>query len=141
MKNVVVLFVLVLSFLAFETQAQKKSEKAEKAKKEMKSEKAKKEMKSENGKAIGNQEVSFSSSVQCEMCKDRIEKALSLVKGVKSSSVDVAANKINITYNSTQVSEEDLKKAVNEAGYDAEDMVADKEAHNKLPKCCQKGGH
>ncbi len=155
MKKLVVLFVLVLSFLAFETQAQEKGKKAkkEKAKKEVKSEKekaekevnsekgkAKKEVNSEKGKALGNQTVSFTSSVQCDMCKDKIEKALALTKGVKSSEVNVEANQISITYNSNQVSTDDLKKVISETGYDADDVKANKASHDKLPKCCRKSG-
>jgi hypothetical protein len=32
-----------------------------------------------------------------------------------------------------------LRTAISDLGYDADDVPADKKAHDKLPACCQKG--
>ena len=47
---------------------------------------------------------------ECEMCKDRIEKATFKIKGVKYSSWSVPKNKLSIIYNSNKVSLVDIKK-------------------------------
>ncbi len=125
--------IFMLSFIAFDAQAQGKGKK-DKAKKEAKEEKGNK------GKAVakGNQEISIATSVQCDMCKDKIEKALGLTKGIKTANVDVEAQTVKVTFNSTQVSADDIKQVISKTGYDADDVKADKGSYDKLPRCCKK---
>ena len=50
--------------------------------------------------------------------------------------------KVNYLWDRTNV--ENIKAAIANAGYDADDVTADVEAYNKLPTCCKKpedGGH
>lgn len=143
--------VFMLSFMAFDAQAQGKSKK-EKAKKETKAKKEVKEVeeveeveevkseKANKGKAVakGNQEISIATSVQCDMCKEKIEKALSLTKGIKAADVDVEAQTVKVTFNSTQVSADDIKQVISKTGYDADDVKAEKASYDKLPRCCKK---
>lgn len=87
----------------------------------------------------GNEKVVvFKSSINCDMCKSKIEKDLPLTKGVKSVSVDVEKKEIKVVYNADKTDVTKLKAAISKIGYDADDVVADKKSHDHLPKCCQK---
>lgn len=88
--------------------------------------------------AGNDKEVVFKSSINCNMCKEKIEKDLPLTKGVKSVSVDVKKKEIKVIYNGDKTSVDKLKAAIAKIGYDADDVLADKKAHDHLPKCCQK---
>ena len=77
-------------------------------------------------------------SAVCKMCKERIEHDMSFEKGVKSVELDLPTQELTIVYRKDKTTEEDLKIAVTKIGYDADDLVADQKAHDRLPDCCQK---
>lgn len=77
-------------------------------------------------------------TVQCEMCKDKIEKYMSRETGVQSVKVDYKKKTTTITYVTDRTNVEQLKTAIANAGYDADDVTADETAYSKLPKCCKK---
>ena len=56
--------------------------------------------------------------MMCKMCQAHVEKALAAVKGVKSVEVDLDGGKVTVSAKEG-VSEETLKKAVKDAGYQA----------------------
>ena len=72
------------------------------------------------------------------MCKERIEKALSYEKGIKSAVLDVKTKIVTVTYNPSKITPEAIRKAITKTGYDADDMPADKDSYAKLPPCCKK---
>lgn len=86
-----------------------------------------------------NEKVSIQTSAICGMCKDRLEKNMAFEKGVKSVSLDEETKILTIEYRIGKTDKEKLKKAITKIGYDADDLVADQKAHDKLPACCQKG--
>lgn len=77
-------------------------------------------------------------STQCEMCKERIEKALAFEKGVTNSVVDLEKDIVKVTYKKGKTTPEAIKKAISLVGYDADDVAADAKAYAKLPGCCKK---
>ena len=77
-------------------------------------------------------------TVQCEMCKEKIEKYLSREPGVSAVKVDYKKKTTTVTFLSDRNNIEQLKTAIANAGYDADDITADETAYNKLPKCCKK---
>lgn len=85
--------------------------------------------------------IEIKTSAQCEMCKERIEKALAYTKGVKKSNLDINSKKITVTFNPKKISVEKIREVISKAGYDADDMAADVKAYEMLPGCCKKGGH
>lgn len=85
--------------------------------------------------------ITIKTSAQCGMCKDRIEKAMAYERGVKEAVLDVDSKVLTITYKTRKTSPEKLRKAVAKVGYDADKVPAWKKAYDKLPACCQKGGH
>jgi periplasmic mercuric ion binding protein len=84
-------------------------------------------------------------TVQCEQCKDRIEKYLTREEGVQIVKVDYKKKICKVTYLWDRTTTENIKTAIANIGYDAGDVTADPEAYKKLPTCCKKpedgGGH
>ena len=83
--------------------------------------------------------VKIQTSAKCNMCKERLEHDMAFEKGVKSVELDLDTKVLTITYKENKTTEEKLKTAVTKIGYDADEMVADQKAHDRLPACCQKG--
>jgi periplasmic mercuric ion binding protein len=84
-------------------------------------------------------------TVQCESCKERIEGYLKREEGVQKAVVDYKKKTVKVTFNTERTNIENIKTAIANAGYDADDVTADTEAYKKLPLCCKKtedgGGH
>lgn len=114
MKNLMIL--LVITFFTFGTQ----SVMAQKGKK--------------------TETIVVKTSTECGMCKARVEKAMAYERGVTKSSLDVEKAEFTITYKPSKTSPEKLREVISKLGYDADDVKADKRAHDNLPGCCQKGG-
>lgn len=85
-------------------------------------------------------QVKIKTSAICEMCKERIEKQLAFTKGVTESNLDLKDKVVTITYNPKKTDIAKLKKAINDAGYDADETVANEKSYDKLPSCCKKDG-
>ena len=85
--------------------------------------------------------IKIKTSTQCEMCKERLEKAMAYEKGIKSAVLDVPSKVLTVTYKTRKTNPDKIRKAVSKVGYDAYDVPAWKKAYDKLPACCQKGGH
>lgn len=85
------------------------------------------------------EQVEIQTSAVCGQCKERLEKNLAFEKGVRSVSLDDKTKKITIEFRTGRNSKEALKKAITKIGYDADEMLADQKAHDRLPACCQKG--
>ena len=77
-------------------------------------------------------------TVQCEECKDKIESYLKREPGVSYVNVDYRKKTTTITFLTDRNNIEQLKTAIANAGYDADDVTADEDAYKKLPKCCKK---
>ena len=85
-------------------------------------------------------QVQIKTSAVCEMCKKRIEDGLYTQKGVVEANLDLNTKVITIKFRSEKTSEETLRKYISSLGYDADTIVADKAAYDKLPGCCQADG-
>lgn len=83
-------------------------------------------------------EINIKVSSQCNECKETIEKALAFEKGIKSASVDLETNTVKITYRTAKTSPENIRKAISEAGYDADDIAANPKSYENLSDCCKK---
>ena len=84
------------------------------------------------------EKVEIQTSAICGMCKDRIEKNMAFEKGVKSVVLDDKTKILSIEFKTGKTDKEKLKKAVTKIGYDADDLVADQKAYDRLPECCKK---
>lgn len=87
----------------------------------------------------GLQTVTISTpTVQCGMCKQRIEKYMIREEGVHKVNVDYKNKKTKVTYYAERTNIENIKTAIANVGYDADDITANEESYEKLPKCCKK---
>mgnify|MGYP000144413140 CR=1 FL=1 len=84
--------------------------------------------------------IVIKTSTECNMCKERVEKEMAYTKGIISSSLDVDKAELTVVYKSHKTTPEKIRKAISEIGYDADNIKANKKAHDELPNCCQKGG-
>lgn len=77
-------------------------------------------------------------TVQCESCKKRIEEFMKREDGVQKVNVDFKKKVTKVTFVADRTNVENIKTAIANAGYDADDVKADDAAYKKLPKCCKK---
>lgn len=77
-------------------------------------------------------------TIQCDMCKARIEKYLMREEGVTGVKVNVKKKVTGVTWITDRTNIENIKTAVANLGYDADDVTADEAAYKKLPSCCKK---
>jgi periplasmic mercuric ion binding protein len=82
-------------------------------------------------------------TVQCDMCKDKIEEVLKRYDGVMSATVklhktDSTKRQTIVKYITDRTNEEVIKAAIANAGYDANEIAANPEVYKALPKCCKK---
>jgi mercuric ion binding protein len=77
-------------------------------------------------------------TVQCESCKNRIERYISHEEGVQSVKVDVKKHITTVKYWTDRTNVENIKTGIANAGYDADNITANPESYTKLPTCCKK---
>lgn len=77
-------------------------------------------------------------TVQCEMCKDRIEEYLRRVDGVTFVNVKYKQKLTIVKYLTDRTNIEMIKATIANAGYDANEIAANPEFYKMLPKCCKK---
>lgn len=76
-------------------------------------------------------------TVVCDDCKARIERYLSREEGIQSVNVNVKKKTTTVTYLTDRTNVEDIKAAIADVGYDADDVKAEPDAYKKLPSCCK----
>src|SRR5688572_2364677 len=81
----------------------------------------------------------------CEHCKARIETYLKRHDGVIEATVNYRKGETKVKYVTDRINIEEIKTAIANAGYDADDVPATEDSYNRLPKSCKKfsdgGGH
>lgn len=77
-------------------------------------------------------------TVQCDMCKKKIETYLNRYDGITSINVNVKRKEVTVKYITDRINEEEIKTAIANAGYDAGDIPANEDSYKRLPKCCKK---
>lgn len=82
--------------------------------------------KNETIKVLGN----------CEMCKERIEKAAK-VTGVSKAVWSDETKLLTIVYDPSKVKNIEIQKKIAAAGHDTPKFKADNKAYNALPGCCK----
>jgi len=78
----------------------------------------------------------FDVSGNCDLCKERIEKAAKSVDGVQKAVWDIKTKKISITFAKSRTTSETIQKAIAGAGHDTERFKATAENYKQLPGCC-----
>lgn len=77
-------------------------------------------------------------TVQCDMCKGRIERYLMREDGVTAVKVDIKKKVTGVTWITDRTNIENIKTAIANVGYDADDVTAEETSYKKLPPCCKK---
>ncbi len=89
-------------------------------------------------------------SVQCEMCKNRIEQYLKRIDGVTLVNVNYRRKETTVKYVTDRTDIEMIKASIANAGYDVAKATADgskpteieiaanADSYKLLPKCCKK---
>lgn len=75
--------------------------------------------------------------VQCEACKTRIENHLAHEYGVSSVRADYRRHTTTVAWYNDRTNIENIKTAIANMGYDADDVTAEADALKRLPKNCQ----
>ncbi len=83
--------------------------------------------------------IKIKTSATCDMCKETIEKFVAFEKGVKKITLDVDTKVATVVYNPQKTTPDKIRLAIANSGYDADDVPANKKAHDKLDDCCKKG--
>lgn len=89
-------------------------------------------------------------SVQCEMCKNRIEEYLKRIDGVTQVNVNYRRKETTVKYLTDRTNIEMIKTSIANAGYDVAkattdgskpteiEIAANTDSYKMLPKCCKK---
>ena len=72
----------------------------------------------------------------CEMCKERIEKAAQ-IEGVKKAEWNMDTKMLVVTYDGHKLKLEDIEKSIAAVGHDTEKFSAETSVYKKLPGCCK----
>lgn len=84
-----------------------------------------------------NQEVvTFRVSGNCDMCKERIEKAARSVNGVSTASWSADTKMITAGYDPARTNTDAIRQSIALAGHDTDRFKAPDDVYNKLPECC-----
>jgi periplasmic mercuric ion binding protein len=71
----------------------------------------------------------------CDMCKDRIEKAVK-AEGATSASWDVKTKMLSVSYYPSKTNPDALGRKLASVGHDTEKFKAPDDVYAKLPGCC-----
>src|SRR5664279_242450 len=86
---------------------------------------------------VGMKAVISTPGVQCEVCKTRIENRLVHEDGVSSVKADYRKHTVTVVWYTDRTNIENIKTALANMGYDADDVTADLDAYKRLPITCQ----
>ena len=84
--------------------------------------------------------VNILTSAACDdgpCCKDRIEEEMQFTRGVTAVDFDIKSSILTVTFKTKKTDIDEIRRVISLIGYNADDVIADKEAHEKLPTCCQ----
>ncbi len=76
--------------------------------------------------------------VGCENCKTRIETYLKRYDGVMYVNVNWRRKETTVKFVTDRINIEEIKTAIANAGYDADDVPANEDSYKRLPKTCKK---
>ena len=74
----------------------------------------------------------------CEACKPRIETYVKRIDGIISINVNYRKGETTVKYLTDRTNIEEIKTAIANMGYDADDIPANEESYKRLPKTCKK---
>lgn len=76
-------------------------------------------------------------TVLCDKCKDKVEFFISHTEGVTSVKVNIKQKTTTVTWLNDRTTLENIKTAIANLGFDADDIEAEEYAYKRLPKECK----
>ena len=83
------------------------------------------------------QTVRIETNPVCSMCKTNLEKALKQQPGIIYAIQDMDSKVLTVRYKTRKISADEIRKAITDAGYNADEMKANPEARERLDDCCK----
>lgn len=84
-------------------------------------------------------------NIRCEDCKKRVTTYLDRYDGIQYININIHKGEVQVKYLTDRINIEEIKTAIANAGFDADDVPANEESYKRLPKTCKKfedgGGH
>ena len=83
--------------------------------------------------------VNILTSAECvgNCCKERIEEEMQFTKGVTAVELDIESKILTVTFKKRKTDIDKIRTVISLIGYNADSIIADAKAHDKLPRCCQ----
>ena len=75
--------------------------------------------------------------VQCDVCREKVEFFIGHEEGVTSVKVDIRKHTTTVTWLTDRTTLENIKTAIANLGFDADDIEAEEFAYKRLPKSCK----
>ncbi len=85
----------------------------------------------------GNEKAVIKTSAQCEMCQEKLETSIGDLPGVLKVMLEIESKDLVVKFNNDLISLDEIKTAVNNTGYWADDKAPNKEAYAALDACCK----
>lgn len=89
-------------------------------------------------KKVSDKAVIKTPGLQAESCKDRIEFFIGRMDGITSIKADFRKKTVTVTWLTDRATLEDIKTAIANLGFDADDIEAEEYAYKRLPKECKR---
>ena len=86
---------------------------------------------------VADSETVLKVAGNCGMCKGRIESTVLVLDGIKTAQWNDETEQITVEYDSKQIDEDTISKALAEAGHDTVKYKAAKKKYKSLPACCK----
>jgi cation transport ATPase len=86
------------------------------------------------------QTLRIKTSVECDMCKKRIESYFKREPAVDYVNVNYHNKIVTVRYYPTRTNPPYIRYAIANLGYDADTVKANPDFYAELPACCKKGG-
>ena len=81
-------------------------------------------------------------TIQCKMCEEKIMSYLNRYDGIISVKVNVKKKNTLVKFHTDRINKEEIKAAIANAGYDANnytgDVAANEDSYKRLSVCCKK---
>lgn len=82
--------------------------------------------------------VISSANAVCEECKDFLEARLLHEEGITAVNVNYQRKTITVTYLTDRTSLGIVRQTIADWGFDADTLLADERAYNRVPACCKR---
>ena len=86
---------------------------------------------------VSDKAVIKTPTVQCDVCKDKVEFFVSHIDGVTSVRVNPRQKTTTVTWLTDRTTLENIKVSIANLGYDADNIEAEEYAYKRLPKSCK----